>query len=62
MKDKSGKDIDVSSWAQEFVKDLPEQFNGFVLSSPFEFIFLSPRLLFEFKIIIIIIIIIMKQV
>ncbi|KAG6593970.1 Ubiquitin-like-specific protease ESD4, partial [Cucurbita argyrosperma subsp. sororia] len=29
VKDKSGKDIDVSSWAQEFVKDLPEQFNGY---------------------------------
>ncbi|XP_038874862.1 ubiquitin-like-specific protease ESD4 isoform X1 [Benincasa hispida] len=29
VKDKSGKDIDVSSWAQEFVEDLPEQENGF---------------------------------
>ncbi|XP_009612677.1 ubiquitin-like-specific protease ESD4 isoform X1 [Nicotiana tabacum] len=29
VKDKSGKDIDVSSWKQEFVEDLPEQKNGF---------------------------------
>ncbi|XP_023549234.1 ubiquitin-like-specific protease ESD4 [Cucurbita pepo subsp. pepo] len=29
VKNKSGKDIDVSSWAQEFVEDLPEQENGF---------------------------------
>lgn len=29
VKDKSGKEIDVSSWKQEFVKDLPEQENGF---------------------------------
>lgn len=29
VKDKSGKDIDVSSWKQEFVEDLPEQENGF---------------------------------
>ncbi|XP_068658885.1 ubiquitin-like-specific protease ESD4 [Aristolochia californica] len=27
-KDKSNKDIDVSSWEQEFVEDLPEQQNG----------------------------------
>lgn len=29
VKDKSGKDIDVSSWKQEFVEDLPEQQNGY---------------------------------
>lgn len=29
VKDKSDKDIDVSSWAEEFVEDLPEQENGF---------------------------------
>ncbi|XP_009598752.1 ubiquitin-like-specific protease ESD4 isoform X1 [Nicotiana tabacum] len=29
VKDKNGKDIDVSSWKQEFVVDLPEQENGF---------------------------------
>ncbi|KAL3508104.1 hypothetical protein ACH5RR_033486 [Cinchona calisaya] len=29
VKDKSGKEIDVSSWQQEFVADLPEQENGF---------------------------------
>nr|GMC53720.1 ubiquitin-like-specific protease ESD4 [Ipomoea batatas] len=29
VKDKSGKLIDVSSWEQEFVEDLPEQQNGF---------------------------------
>ncbi|CAK9145578.1 unnamed protein product [Ilex paraguariensis] len=29
VKDKGGNDIDVSSWKQEFVKDLPEQKNGF---------------------------------
>ncbi|KAK4487777.1 hypothetical protein RD792_005532 [Penstemon davidsonii] len=28
VKDKTGKDIDVSSWKQEFVKDLPNQENG----------------------------------
>lgn len=28
VKDKSGKEIDVSSWKQEFVEDLPEQENG----------------------------------
>ncbi|XP_073152080.1 ubiquitin-like-specific protease ESD4 [Henckelia pumila] len=28
-KDKSGKDIDVSSWEEEFVEDLPEQENGY---------------------------------
>ena len=30
VKDKTGKDIDVSSWEKEFVEDLPEQQNGFV--------------------------------
>lgn len=30
VKDKSGKDIDVSTWEKEFVEDLPEQENGFV--------------------------------
>lgn len=30
VKDKSGKEIDVSSWKQEFVRDLPEQENGYV--------------------------------
>ncbi|KAK4487780.1 hypothetical protein RD792_005536 [Penstemon davidsonii] len=29
VKDKTGKDIDVSSWKQEFVKDLPNQENGY---------------------------------
>lgn len=29
IKDKSGKDIDVSSWKLEYVKDLPAQRNGF---------------------------------
>ncbi|XP_030508809.2 ubiquitin-like-specific protease ESD4 [Cannabis sativa] len=29
VKDKSGKDINVSSWKQEFVEDLPEQQNGY---------------------------------
>ncbi|KAL0388791.1 UNVERIFIED_CONTAM: Ubiquitin-like-specific protease ESD4 [Sesamum radiatum] len=29
VKDKCGKDINVSSWEQEFVTDLPEQANGF---------------------------------
>ncbi|KAK2394968.1 Cysteine proteinases superfamily protein [Trifolium repens] len=29
VKDKSGKDIDVSTWDKEFVDDLPEQENGF---------------------------------
>ncbi|KAI3864068.1 hypothetical protein MKW98_031660 [Papaver atlanticum] len=28
VKDKSGKDIDVSSWKREYVKNLPEQQNG----------------------------------
>ncbi|XP_044479989.1 ubiquitin-like-specific protease ESD4 isoform X2 [Mangifera indica] len=28
VKDKSGKDIDVSAWEQDFVEDLPEQKNG----------------------------------
>lgn len=28
VKDKSDKDIDVSSWEEEFVEDLPEQENG----------------------------------
>ncbi|MCH85573.1 ubiquitin-like-specific protease ESD4-like, partial [Trifolium medium] len=30
VKDKTGKDIDVSTWDREFVDDLPEQENGFV--------------------------------
>ncbi|MED6144940.1 hypothetical protein PIB30_020236 [Stylosanthes scabra] len=29
VKDKTGKDIDVSSWEKEFVEDLPEQENGY---------------------------------
>ncbi|RDY04669.1 Ubiquitin-like-specific protease ESD4, partial [Mucuna pruriens] len=29
VKDKTGKDIDVSSWKEEFVEDLPEQQNGY---------------------------------
>lgn len=29
-KEKSGKDIDVSSWDMEFVEDLPQQQNGYV--------------------------------
>lgn len=31
VKDKCGKDIDVSAWEQEFVEELPEQENGCVL-------------------------------
>lgn len=31
VKDKNGTDIDVRSWQQEYVEDLPEQENGFVL-------------------------------
>lgn len=34
VKDKSGKDIDVSTWEKEFVEDLPEQENGFVFYLP----------------------------
>ena len=30
VKDKSGEDIDVSLWQQEYVQDLPEQENGWV--------------------------------
>lgn len=30
VKDKTGKDIDVSTWEKEFVDDLPEQENGCV--------------------------------
>lgn len=30
VKDRSGKDIDVHSWKQENVEDLPEQKNGCV--------------------------------
>ena len=30
VKDKSEKDIDLSSWEQEYVEDLPEQKNGCV--------------------------------
>lgn len=30
VKDKSGKDINVSSWKQEYVEDLPDQENGCV--------------------------------
>lgn len=29
VKDKTGKDIDVSTWEKEYVEDLPEQENGF---------------------------------
>ncbi|MED6187376.1 hypothetical protein PIB30_075830 [Stylosanthes scabra] len=29
VKDKTGKDIDVSSWEKEFIDDLPEQENGY---------------------------------
>ncbi|KAL2470357.1 Ubiquitin-like-specific protease ESD4 [Abeliophyllum distichum] len=29
VKDKSGKDININSWEQEYVNDLPEQENGF---------------------------------
>ncbi|KAB2025577.1 hypothetical protein ERO13_D06G136300v2, partial [Gossypium hirsutum] len=28
VKDNSGKDIDISSWEQEFIEDLPAQENG----------------------------------
>ena len=30
VKDKNGEDMDVSSWQQEYVQDLPEQENGCV--------------------------------
>lgn len=30
VKDKSGKDINISSWTREFVNELPEQENGWV--------------------------------
>lgn len=30
VKDKSGKDIDISSWEREYVEDLPAQENGCV--------------------------------
>lgn len=30
LKDKNGEDIDLSSWEQEYVKDLPAQENGCV--------------------------------
>ena len=33
VKDKSGEHIDISSWDQEYVDDLPEQKNGFVCFS-----------------------------
>lgn len=33
VKDKNGEDIDVSSWKQEYVKDLPIQKNGCVFQS-----------------------------
>ncbi|KAK7264645.1 hypothetical protein RJT34_32254 [Clitoria ternatea] len=29
VKDKTGKDLDVSSWEREFVEDLPKQQNGY---------------------------------
>lgn len=29
-KEKSGKNIDVSSWGMEFVEDIPQQQNGYV--------------------------------
>lgn len=32
VKDKSNRDVDVSSWKQEFVGELPEQENGYVCS------------------------------
>lgn len=35
VKDKNGKDIDVSSWKQEFVEDLPEQENWCVIPESF---------------------------
>ena len=31
VKDKIGKDIDVSSWGKKFVEDLPKKENGHVL-------------------------------
>lgn len=33
VEDKSGEHIDISSWDQEYVDDLPEQENGFVCFS-----------------------------
>ncbi|XP_058082104.1 ubiquitin-like-specific protease ESD4 isoform X2 [Magnolia sinica] len=43
VKDKSGNDVNVSSWKQEFVDDLPEQLNGcvclFLITCAFSFIF-----------------------
>lgn len=41
VKDKSGKDIDLSSWTQEIVEDLPEQENGCV------FVYLFSIILFQ---------------
>lgn len=35
VKEKSGEVIDVSSWEQEFVEDLPEQENGCVCFNSF---------------------------
>ena len=43
VKDKSEKDIDLSSWEQEYVEDLPEQKNGCVY-----FLFLFSFFLFFF--------------
>ena len=47
VKDKSEKDIDLSSWEQEYVEDLPEQKNGcvyflFLFSFFFFFFFCCP--------------------
>lgn len=33
VKDKTGEDIDISNWEKEFVEELPEQKNGFVIYS-----------------------------
>jgi len=33
VNDKTGKHIDVNTWKKEFVKDLPQQKNGFVFYS-----------------------------
>lgn len=38
VKDKNGKDIDVSSWTLEFVEDLPVQENGCVVPESLSFL------------------------
>ena len=42
VKDKNGEDIDLSSWEQEYVEDLPEQENGYVYFLLSLFLFCCP--------------------